>query len=156
MKTIVQVLFILLAIQGFGQKKKETAPPKKADYTISLTPEKWDFQEGKVAFADYKGVNSMKISPNAGQVVLKNLVFKDGTIEYDVEPVLPEFAISIYFHRKDAKEQEIVYLRAGRMGNKLANEGIQYMSHILTVSICGTCILNIRLLQWPEQVSGIT
>ncbi len=68
----------------------------------------------------------MKIAPNSGQVVLKDLVFKDGTIEFDVEPILPEFAQSIYFHRSDEKEQEIVYLRIGNIGNKLSNSAIQY------------------------------
>lgn len=126
MKKIVQMLFILLAVQSFGQKKKEISAPKKADFQVAMTPEKWDFKEGKVKFEDYKGQKAMKISQGSGQVILKNLVFKDGTIEYDIEPVLPEFALSIYFHRKDEKEQEIVYLRAGKMGNKLASEGIQY------------------------------
>lgn len=126
MKKIVQMLFILLAVQSFGQKKKEIAAPKKADYQVAMPAEKWDFKEGKVKFEDYKGQKAMKISQGSGQVVLKNVVFKDGTIEYDIQPVLPEFALSIYFHRKDEKEQEIVYLRAGKMGNKLASEGIQY------------------------------
>ena len=120
------MLLILLAVPCFAQKKKEIPTAKKADYQIALTPDKWEFKEGKVKFEDYKGQKAMKISQGSGQVVLKNLIFKDGTIEYDIEPVLPEFALSFYFHRKDEKEQEIVYLRAGKMGNKLANEGIQY------------------------------
>lgn len=120
------MLLILLAVPCFAQKKKEIATAKKADYQIALTPDKWEFKVGKVKFEDYKGQKAMKISQGSGQVVLKNLIFKDGTIEYDIEPVLPEFALSVYFHRKDEKEQEIVYLRANKMGNKLANEGIQY------------------------------
>ncbi|MCE6992043.1 DUF1080 domain-containing protein [Dyadobacter sp. CY323] len=126
MKKFVQILFIFLAIQSFGQKKKETPVSKKPDHHISISPEKWEFQEGKVTFTEYKGLKAMKIAPNSGQVVLKDVVFKDGTIEYDIEPVLPEFGLSIYFHRKDAREQEIVYFRTGKMGSKLANEGIQY------------------------------
>ncbi|WAC15352.1 DUF1080 domain-containing protein [Dyadobacter pollutisoli] len=126
MKRLVQILFILIAIQSFGQKKKEVAATKKVDYSVSITPEKWEFQEGKVTFADYKGMKAMKLAPNSGQVVLKDVIFKDGTIEYDIEPVAPEFAESVYFHRKDLKEQEIVYLRLGSVGNKLGNGGIQY------------------------------
>ncbi|SKB80550.1 hypothetical protein [Dyadobacter psychrophilus] len=135
MKKFVQMLLILLAIPCFAQKKKEIPAAKRADYQVALTPDNWEFKEGKVKFEDYKGQKAMKISQGSGQVVLKNVVFKDGTIEYDIEPVLPEFALSIYFHRKDEKEQEIVYLRAGKMGNKLANEGIQYTPYFDAVNM---------------------
>ncbi len=68
----------------------------------------------------------MKIAPASGPVVIKDLIFKDGTIEYDVIPSKTEFASAIYFHRKNEKEQEIVYLRVPKMANPFANEGIQY------------------------------
>ncbi len=129
MKKLFQVILLLFTIQGFAQKNKaktETSPQKSADYTVPLTPEKWIFQEGKVEFVEYKGQKAMKIAQNSGQVVVKDVMFKDGTIEFDVEPILPGFAQSIYFHRKDEKEQEIVYLRVGTIGNKLANTAIQY------------------------------
>jgi hypothetical protein len=118
---------VLLAVSIFFQsqaQKKQTKQP--AVTRISLSPDRWAFQEGKVEFIDYKGQRAMKIGQESGQVVLKDLVFKDGTIEYDVESIVPEFANSVYFHRKDQKEQEIVYLRVARLGNKLANEAIQY------------------------------
>lgn len=129
MKKLFQVILLLFTIQGFTQKNKgkaETFPKQSADYTVPLIPEKWSFQEGKVEFVEYKGRKAMKIAQNSGQVVLKDVVFKDGTIEFDVEPILPGFAQSVYFHRKDEKEQEIVYLRVGTIGNKLANTAIQY------------------------------
>ena len=65
----------------------------------------------------------------------KDISFKDGTIEYDIEPVVPEFANSIYFHRKDEKEQEIVYLRVAKIGNPFANEGIQYCPYFNGVNM---------------------
>lgn len=126
MKNLVHILFILLAVQSFGQKKKEAISSKKTDFFIPLTPDKWAFEEGKVTFEEHKGVKAMKLAPRSGQVVLKDVVFKDGTIEFDIEPSAAEFAESIYFHRKDVKEQEIVYLRMSRVGNPLANQGIQY------------------------------
>jgi hypothetical protein len=43
-----------------------------------------------------------------------------------VRPAKPEFASAIYFHRKDEREQEIVYLRVPKMTDPFANEGIQY------------------------------
>lgn len=125
MKKLIPLLAMLLAIsfQSSAQKKQT-----KATVTgkVILSREKWTFKEGKVAFVEYKGRPAMKISQGSGQVVLKDVVFKDGTIEYDVDPDAKEFAAAIYFHRRDEKEQEIVYLRVARIGNKLANEAIQY------------------------------
>lgn len=129
MKTPAFLILCFLGLQqlAVAQKNKTVATPVKVvDYTIPLSPEKWAFQPGKVEFVDYKGKKSMKIAQNSGQVVLKDLVFKDGTIEFDVEPILPGFAQSIYFHRKDEKEQEIVYLRVGTIGTPLTNNAIQY------------------------------
>jgi len=138
MKTRVLFILFFLAIQSsvFAQKNKAAATPAKpVDFTIPLTPEKWAFQAEKVDFVDYKGQKSMKIAAQSGQVVLKDLVFKDGTIEFDVEPILPEFAQSIYFHRKDEKEQEIVYLRVGTIGNKLTNNAIQYTPYFDAINM---------------------
>lgn len=129
MKKLIQVILILLTIQSIAQKNKNKAAvlsSQPTDFTIPLIPEKWVFQDGKVEFLEYKGQKAMKLAQNSGQVVLKDVLFKDGTIEFDVEPILPGFAQSIYFHRKDEKEQEIVYLRVGTIGNKLANTAIQY------------------------------
>lgn len=119
-------MLMVVSLQGVAQKNKNVSSPKLTDNSILLVPERWDFQEGKVTFLDYKGKKAMKIGSLSGQVVLKDLVFKDGTIEFDIEPHPAEFASAVYFHRKDAKEQEIVYLRVSRIGSKLANQGIQY------------------------------
>ncbi len=125
MKKIIPfiVLALVLSAQSSAQKKQtKTASSTK----IELSPGKWAFQEGKVEFTSYKDRPAMKLAQRSGQVVLKDLIFKDGTIEYDVEPVLAEFADAIYFHRKDEKEQEIFYLRVAKIGNPFSNDGIQY------------------------------
>ncbi|WP_028665989.1 family 16 glycoside hydrolase [Runella zeae] len=126
MKKLLSFMLMIVSLQGVTQKNKNVSSLKITDNSNLLIPERWDFQEGKVTFMDYKGKKSMKIGSRSGQVVLKDVVFKDGTIEFDVEPHPAEFASSVYFHRKDAKEQEIVYLRVPRIGSKLANQGIQY------------------------------
>lgn len=95
-----------------------------AQQIVPLTAENWT---GKAAFTE-AGV--MKIDTNSGPVVLKDHLFKDGIIEYDLKPLAPEFAYSVYFRRKDDKEQEIVYFRAGRINRKYANEGIQYAPYL--------------------------
>jgi hypothetical protein len=93
---------------------------------IEMKAENFEFKPGTVSFVTYKRQNSMKLDNNSGQVVIKGLNFGDGVIEFDVESILPGFAQSVYFHRKDEKEQEIVYLRVTKIGDKLANEAVQY------------------------------
>ena len=62
-------------------------------------------------------------------------IFQDGTIEFDLEPIRPESAQSIYFHRQDANDQEIVYLRTNSTTNPLANDGIQYSPYVGGVNL---------------------
>ena len=125
-------LALILSAQSSAQKKQTKAP---SITKIELSPAKWAFQEGKVEFTSYKDRPVMKLAPRSGQVVLKDLIFKDGTIEYDVEPASSEFADAIYFHRKDEKEQEIVYLRVAKIGNPFANDGIQYCPYFSGVNM---------------------
>ncbi|MGE8293869.1 MAG: hypothetical protein ACN6ON_19410, partial [Sphingobacterium sp.] len=125
MKKIILMTTMILVVlfQCYAQKKRtETSTGNN----ITLNPEKWIFRNGKVDFLKFKGRNAMKIAPASGPVVIKDLVFKDGTIEYDVIPAKTEFASAVYFHRKNEKEQEIVYLRVPKMTDPFANEGIQY------------------------------
>lgn len=126
------MLVCICAVKSFSQKKQTKAT---ASTIVPLVPEKWNFKEGKVEFTEYKGRRVMKLAQQSGQVVVKDLIFKDGTIEYDIEPILPEFAESIYFHRKDEKEQEIVYLRAAKMENLFSNDGIQYTPYFAGVNM---------------------
>lgn len=110
MKKLIPLLCLLSAIsfQSFAQKK-QNKPSANKDL---LTGDKWTYQEGKVEFVDYKGRRAMKLNQQSGPVVLKDLVFKDGVIEYDIEPVSTEFADALYFHRKNEKEQEANYIRS--------------------------------------------
>src|SRR5690606_10729860 len=119
------IVAALLAIlfESYAQEKKSKTPGTQ---NIALIAEKWEFQSGKVDFLKFKGRNAMKISPASGPIVIKDLIFTDGIIEYDVIPAKTEFASAIYFHRKNEKEQEIVYLRVPKMTDPFANEGIQY------------------------------
>lgn len=121
MKNIFFSLLFLFFYQN-SVAQKTTNKPKN----IPMNAENWEFKQGEVEFTTYKGQKTMKILPNAGIIALKDILFTDGTIEFDVEPILPNFAQSIYFRRKDEKEKEIVYLRLGKIGDPLANEGIQY------------------------------
>jgi hypothetical protein len=141
MKKFLSIILLLLVIQSHAQKNKQ--PLKPTGDRIPLKPDQWIYQPGKVDFMDYKGQKAMRLAPNSGLVVLKELIFKDGTIEFDLEPSRPESAQSIYFHRQDDNEQEIVYLRTQSTTNPLANDGIQYTPYV-GVSTYGICTLNTR------------
>jgi len=129
MKKIILIVGIFLTVlfKSYAQKMKTKTSEAKH---IALSAEKWTFQKGKVDFVKHKGRNAIKIEPASGPVVIKDLMFKNGTIEYDVIPAKTEFASAIYFHRKNEKEQEIVYLRVPKMTDPFANEGIQYCPYL--------------------------
>ncbi|WP_312336834.1 hypothetical protein [Sphingobacterium sp.] len=120
---LILVLIVVALFQSYAQEKKSKT---STGTNIALSSEKWVFQNGKVDFLNFRGRKAMKIAPAYGPVVIKDFIFKDGTIEYDVLPTKTEFACAIYFHRKNEKEQEIVYLRVPKMTDPFANEGIQY------------------------------
>lgn len=113
----------LLCCQVYAQKKE----PSNA---VPLHAAHWEFQAGKVEFTEQDGRPAMKIASGSGPVILKNMVFKNGVIEFDVNPAKTEFAASIYFHRKNEKEQEIVYLRVPKLSIPFANEAIQYCPYL--------------------------
>lgn len=129
------MMFVLLATQGLAQKNKLSLASKRLDYAVPLTASQWSFQAGKVDFVDYKGQKAMRLAQNAGPVVLNEVIFQDGTIEFDLEPIRPESAQSIYFHRHDSNDQEIVYLRTNSTLNPLANDGIQYSPYVGGVNL---------------------
>jgi hypothetical protein len=92
---------------------------------VPLQPDNWDFKPGTVEFLTDQSRPCLKILPKAGAVVLKNIDFTDGTIEFDHLPINPQFA-SMYFHWRDTLESECFYFRTGRAGNPNAPEAVQY------------------------------
>ncbi len=129
------ILLVLLTTQSLAQKNNSSPASKRLNYAIPLTASQWSFQTGKVDFIEYKGQKAMRLAQNAGPVVLNQVDFQDGTIEFDLEPIQPESAQSIYFHRHDSNDQEIVYLRTNSTTNPLANDGIQYSPYVGGVNL---------------------
>ncbi|SFD58985.1 hypothetical protein SAMN05518672_102522 [Chitinophaga sp. CF118] len=91
---------------------------------IPLKAGNWDFKPNMVEFSTYKDVPAMKIL-SRGQVVLKDLDFSNGTIEYDMDPVDSGFTL-MYFRRSSEKESECFYFRTANAGNRFASQAIQY------------------------------
>ena len=132
-KIACSIFLISLCTAGLAQKKK-TPAKEPSVINIPLKAENWAFTPEKVSFADYKGAPSMKILAGAGLVVLKDFDFRDGTIEFDHEPIHPSFA-SFYFHYKDQKENECFYFRTARAGFPQAGDAIQYAPFIDGVNL---------------------
>jgi hypothetical protein len=120
MTKIIAVL-LLMAVQVNAQK-------------MYLKAENWESQPGAVEFITYKNVPAMKVVARSGQIIMKNLDFTDGTIEYDMEPVDARFT-SFYFHQTSKEENEIFYFRTGRAGNNTAMDAVQYAPVIKNVNL---------------------
>lgn len=133
MKKLILALLCMGTLAATAQKNKNKATkesPTSTDYTISLSPDKWEFKPDKVEFFDKNGTKAMRIiQGNQGAVLLKDVIFKDGTIEFDFEPSAPMTLMSspsVYFRANLEKfDTEIFYIR-GRPGKPTVNDGIQY------------------------------
>lgn len=127
MKVAISLSFVIfLACQQIAicqQKIKVAIAQRPILITPKMQADAW-VVAGKVDFSNYKGVPAMRIQSvgDTDQVILRNVMFENGTIEYDIEPYSSS---SIYFRRNGYKEQEIFYLRE-RFNQPLYNDAIQY------------------------------
>lgn len=127
---IVALGCILLSITTFPQKQKTLQTIR-----LSLTPDHWEFQEGKVEFLEYKGVKAVRLNENSGFMIYKDLNFTSGTIEFDVEVNQAQPFATIYFRWQNEAETEHVYLRTGAALHKNAFDAVQYASIIKGVNL---------------------
>jgi len=97
---------------------------------IPFESPRWDTTGAKAEFVTYKGVKAIKMHPKGGQINIKGLIFTNGTIEFDTQPIDAETRgfgpIGIYFRQQNAKESEYVYLRTKRDDSKRDDDDIQY------------------------------
>ncbi len=127
-RTAILFLFLLFSISAFAQEKEEqsnSSPKVDEEKNVSLKADYWEFKPQTAEFLEYKSRPAMKLLTSKDPVVLKDLNFTDGTIEYDMEPIDPRFT-SIYFRWKDSKENECFYFRNGRAGNPQSIDAVQY------------------------------
>lgn len=96
-----------------------------ATITVPLSAESWEFAPQKAEFIQHHGSPALKVLPGAGAVVTKALDFRDGTIEFDIEPNDPRFA-SFYFRWQSPDENECFYFRTARAGDLTAGDAVQY------------------------------
>ncbi len=119
MKNIILfIAFLALSHFSFSQKNsKEIKIPMQEKY--------WEFPEGTVEFIEHKSVPALKILPDAGKVVARDIAFSTGTIEFDLE--VDEFPfVGISFHMHNDMEEEWFYFRPYTAGDPQAFDAIQY------------------------------
>jgi len=127
------VLFLCLSVSALNaQKTKQTTK----DQPIPLTAEKWKHDPAKVEFTQYKNVPAIKMQ-QGGKAELRDLVFTNGIIEFDVEPADAKRSpfVTMYFRYQDEKESECFYLRAGGENHLQRNDAVQYAPFVDGVNL---------------------
>jgi hypothetical protein len=89
------------------------APVHAADpQPIPMTPDRWTLG-ADVKFVEHRGVPAIEFGKSlmGAEALIKDLIFKDGTIEFDAEPV-QRMGPAIAFRRRDGQVFESFYLRS--------------------------------------------
>lgn len=106
--------FLLMFLLVLARPMYAQKPPvrKPQELHIPMNAERWSYAPGQVEFLSGKEAGIMKIIKGPKSIVLKDVTFGNGTIEYDVELTGPGFP-GINF-RMDADQQngENFYIRS--------------------------------------------
>lgn len=130
-----QLTLLLLALLSPALVYAQTKPAKPI--IIPFESSRFDTTMQKAEFTTYKGVKAMKILPGNKQVVIKDLAFTNGTIEFDTQPVDVSRGafLSVYFRYQNPNESELVYLRCKPDETEQRNDAIQYAPIIHGVNL---------------------
>lgn len=85
---------------------------KTQELHIPMTAQQWIYEPGQVEFVTGKETTVMKILRGPGSIVLKDINFSNGTIEYDVELTGPGFPGINFRMTADQRNGENFYLRS--------------------------------------------
>jgi hypothetical protein len=129
------VLFLACFLfNGSLMAQKERGVPPLSPIRIAMTAEKWSLHPGTCEFLQHRSVPAMRLLTQNNQVVLKDLSFANGTIEYDMEPESEDFS-SIFFRRRDSTESELFYIRLFAIGVPNVMATVQY-TPVIGAAIC--------------------
>ncbi len=91
---------------------------------IAMAPDAWIAQDSTISFEEHRGQPAMVKLTQRDRVFVKDVVFTDGTIEFDAD--LNNTGVTLYFRYQDEQESEIFYFRGFRKGNPGAYDVVQY------------------------------
>ncbi len=101
-------LFSLVLIAVFtGAAFVGTAAAQNS--TVPMGPDRWDYDPEKATVVQHLGRQSLRLSGTVA--TLKDVVFRDGTIEFEVSMPDDRGFAYIQFRKQDERNAEIVYLR---------------------------------------------
>jgi hypothetical protein len=139
MKKILLLSIILIAVlSGSAQQfktKKDLSQDKRAEISIPMEPAYWEFDSSHVQFIKHRGVSAMKGKNEPYKIFLKNHVFTNGTIEFDVELIGMGFPGINFRVSNDKKNGEHFYIRSFGPVTPEVRTTLQYAAMIDGVSI---------------------
>ena len=113
---ILSATFFLLIVQLFAQAakvKKGTNTVKSDEIKIPMQPAYWEYDTSTTEFVNYKNTETVRGKNGKGyQVFLKNNIFKNGTIEFDVELSGMGFPGINFRMSEDHKNADNFYIRS--------------------------------------------
>ena len=123
-KLLVVGLVFLLSLNVLAQRNKKT---NATPLNFPFTEKHWISKSDNVQFVDYKSTKAVKSSnDDPFEIVLKDMDFSTGTIEFDVELKGRGFP-GINFHLDEASgNSEVYYLRYFGQLNPLSRTTMQY------------------------------
>jgi len=132
-KTIIFLSMLLVLGTAYGQKKGKK---NSKEIRIPMTAEHWSPMSDNVEFTTYKSVSAVRSSDENGfGLMLKDIVFTDGTIEFDVELKGSGFPGIDFRVGPDTLNAERFYIRYFGTPDNLKRTTLQYASIIDGVNL---------------------
>jgi hypothetical protein len=111
--SILFIAFILLTVYSSAQSTKTKKEMPEAGVKIPMQPAYWEFDTSAAEFVTYKNTSTVKSKGRNGfEIFLKNHVFVNGTIEFDVELIGMGFPGINFRMSEDRKNGENFYIRS--------------------------------------------
>jgi hypothetical protein len=111
----LSLLFTILFLSAatFAQNSKTKKATSNKETKIPMEPSYWDYDKATVNFVQHRSVSAAKgVDGGEYQMFLKDHVFTNGTIEYDVELVGMGFPGINFRMSEDKKTGEHFYIRS--------------------------------------------
>jgi hypothetical protein len=131
------LLFCFVQMKSFGQNKQRTKSEPKSELkeiNIPMLPKYWKYDSTTVEFINHRGVNaahSINTKNKSGyEIFLKDYIFTNGTIEFDVELTGSGFPGINFRMSDDLKTGENFYIRAFGKVTPIVRQTLQYAAII--------------------------
>ena len=120
-KALVAVALLLAGNTVLGQN----IPTDIEHARVSMKEFQWKHEPGQVEFTTHRNTPAIRVLGDS-LVFLKEMPFKDGTIEFDVEFTEHVIAGISFRHTKITKDHEYFYIRPFWPMNRLNRTSVQY------------------------------